>query len=112
MPRRRLSSNTSMEKEVYSVFSKLLLVTLGPLKTERWEAEWRLRPGSYVYVFIRLNVLSNFYKFVNRQNMSIFLFPLLFFCLFMYLFIVLGMELGALWTLGKHSYPYPDEVMS
>lgn len=33
MPRRRLSSNTSVEKEVYSVFSKLLLVTLGPLKT-------------------------------------------------------------------------------
>lgn len=82
MPRRRLSSNTSVEKEVYSVFSKLLLATLGPLKTERWEAEWWLRPGSYIYVFTCLNVLSNFYKFVNDQNMSIFLFPLLFFFLF------------------------------
>lgn len=107
MPRRRLSSNTSVEKEVYSVFSKLLLATLGPLKTERWEAEWRLRPGSYVYAFTHLNILSNFYKFVNDQNMNIFLFPLLFFFLFMYLFIVLGMELCALWTLGKRSYPLP-----
>lgn len=44
--------------------------------------------------------------------MNIFLFPLLFFFLFMCLFIVLGMELGALWTLGKRSYPCPDAVMS
>lgn len=51
MRQRRLSSNTSVEKEVYSVFAKLLLVTLEHLKMERWKAEWWLRLSSYVYVF-------------------------------------------------------------